>query len=57
MGMVLINYGQGWWTGGGDVDSDYSYLKNSNIIVYIFTIPMDIVGVVDHSFGRNITAC
>ena len=45
--------------GGGDVDSDYSYLKNSNIIVYIFTILVIwvILGVVDHSFGRNITAC
>ena len=47
--------------GGGDVDSDYSYLKNSNIIVYIFTRLVigivGIVGVVDHSFGRNITAC
>ena len=45
--------------GGGDVDSDYSYLKNSNIIAYIYTytVRVFIVRVVDHSFGKNKTAC
>ena len=44
--------------GGGDVDSDYSYLNNSDITVYFSTFTViDIVGVVDHCFGRNITAC
>ena len=47
--------------GGGDVDSDYSYLKNSNIIAYIYTktVILVIVGVVDHFHitGRNETTC
>ena len=43
---------------GGDVDSDYFYLNNSDIIVYFSTfIVMDIVGVVDKSSDSNNTAC